>query len=150
MWSEQQRQEAVMFLLTATASCESLHLPHIKDVSCLGVIQRLGMLTKVAKNDILILGKHLKDTKACTCLRAKVTQSCPALCDPMDCSPPGSSVHGILQARILEWVARPSSRGTSRPRNRTHVSYVSRISSGGFFKTSATWEALCRLTLCFN
>ena len=37
-------------------------------------------------------------------LRAKLLQSCPALCDPMDCSPPGSSVHGILQARVLEWV----------------------------------------------
>ena len=42
-----------------------------------------------------------------------VTQSCPTLCDPMDCSPPGSSVHGILQARILEWVAIPFSRGSS-------------------------------------
>ena len=41
-----------------------------------------------------------------------VAQSCPALCDPMDCSPPGSSVHGTLQARILEWVAMPSSRGS--------------------------------------
>ena len=44
------------------------------------------------------------------------------LCDPMDCSPPGSSVHGILKARILEWVARPSSRASSRPRDQTHVS----------------------------
>ena len=41
----------------------------------------------------------------------KSLQSCSTLCDPMDCSPPGSSVHGILQARILEWVAMPSSRG---------------------------------------
>ena len=49
-------------------------------------------------------------------------QSCLTLCDPMDCSPPGSSVHGILQARILEWVARPFSRGSSRPRDWTHVS----------------------------
>ena len=44
-----------------------------------------------------------------------ITQSCPTLCDPMDCSPPGSSVHGILQARILEWIAISSSRGSSRP-----------------------------------
>ena len=44
-----------------------------------------------------------------------VAQSCPTLCDPMDCSLPGSSVHGILQARILEWVAMPSSRGPSQP-----------------------------------
>jgi len=42
-----------------------------------------------------------------------VAQSCPTLCDPVDCSPPGSSVRGILQARILEWVAIPSSRGSS-------------------------------------
>ena len=49
-------------------------------------------------------------------------QSHPTLCDHMDCSPPGSSVHGILQARILEWVAMFSSRGSSRPRNRTRVS----------------------------
>ena len=46
---------------------------------------------------------------------AKLLQSCPPLCDPMDCSPPGSSVHGILRARILEWVAMPSSRGSSDP-----------------------------------
>ena len=43
------------------------------------------------------------------CVYAKLLQSCLALCDPMDCSPPGSSVHGIFQARTLEWVAMPSS-----------------------------------------
>ena len=59
------------------------------------------------------------------CMRAKSLQSYPTLCDPRDCSPPGSSLHGILQARILEWVAMPSSRGSSQPRDRTHVSYVS-------------------------
>ena len=52
--------------------------------------------------------------RSCTC-----AQSCPTLCHPMDCSPPGSSVHGILQARILEWAAMPSSRGSSQSRNRT-------------------------------
>ena len=41
------------------------------------------------------------------CVHAKLLQSCPTLCDPMNCSPPGSSVHGMLQARILEWVAMP-------------------------------------------
>ena len=45
----------------------------------------------------------------------------------MDCSPPGSSVHGILQVRILEWVAVPSLRGSSQPRDQTHVSHVSCI-----------------------
>ena len=48
------------------------------------------------------------------------------LCEPMDCSPPGSSVHGVLQARILEWVAISFCRGSSRPRNRTWVSCTSR------------------------
>ena len=55
-------------------------------------------------------------------LRAKSLQSCPFLCDPMDCSPPGFSVYGIFQARILEGVAKPSSSGPSRPRDRTWVS----------------------------
>ena len=50
-------------------------------------------------------------------LHAKSLQSCLTLYDPMDCSLPGSSVHGILQARILEWVAMPSSRGSSQPRD---------------------------------
>ena len=58
-----------------------------------------------------------------------VAQSCPTLCDPVDCSPPGSSVHGILQARILEWVAMPSSRVPSQPRDRAQVSHV----AGTFF-----------------
>ena len=58
-----------------------------------------------------------------------VVQSCPALCNPMDCSPPGSSVHGLTQARILEWVVRPSSRGSSQSRDRTQVSYT----AGRFF-----------------
>ena len=57
------------------------------------------------------------------CVRAcvLVAQPCPTLCDPTDCSPSGSSVHGILQARTLEWVAIPFSRGSSRPRDRSQV-----------------------------
>ena len=50
-------------------------------------------------------------------------QSCPTLCNAMDCSPPGSPVHGILQARMLEWVAMPSSRGSSQSRDPNYVSY---------------------------
>ena len=53
---------------------------------------------------------------------SEAAQSCPTLCNPMDCSLPGSSIHGILQARILEWVAIPFSRGSSPPRDRTQVS----------------------------
>ena len=50
------------------------------------------------------------------------------VCNPMDCSPPGSSVHGISQARVLEWAASSSSRGSSQPRDRTHVFCISCIS----------------------
>ena len=55
---------------------------------------------------------------------SEVAQSCPTLCDPMDCRLPGFSVHGILQARILEWVTISFSRGSSRPRDWTRVSSV--------------------------
>ena len=55
-------------------------------------------------------------------LTVLVTQSCLSLCDPVECSPPGSSVHGILQARILEWVAIPFSRGSAQPRDQIWVS----------------------------
>ena len=62
---------------------------------------------------------------AIACVPAKSLQSCPTLCDPVDCSPRGSSVHRILQARIPEWVATPFSRGSSRPRDGTRISYIS-------------------------
>ena len=52
-------------------------------------------------------------------MKVLVAQLCPTLCDPMGCSPPGSSVHGILYARILEWVAMPYSRGSFQPRDQT-------------------------------
>ena len=60
-------------------------------------------------------------------VHAKSLQSCLTLCDPVDCNLPGSSVHGIFQARILEWVAMPSFWGSSQPRDWTYVSYVSCI-----------------------
>ena len=63
-------------------------------------------------------------------------QLCLPLCDPMDYSPPGSSVHGIFQARILKWVAMPSSRASSQPRDWTHVSYVSCIGRWVLYQTS--------------
>ena len=75
----------------------------------------------------------------------KVAQSCPTLCDPMD-----YSVHGILQARILEWVPFPFSRGSSQPRDRTQVSCI----AGRFFTSWATREAhflvVTKRTLVWN
>ena len=66
-----------------------------------------------------------------------VTQSCPTVCDPVDSNLPGFSIHGILQARILEWVAMPSSKGSSQPRDGTQVSCV----AGRFFTFWVTREA---------
>ena len=63
-----------------------------------------------------------------------VAQSCLTLCGLRDCSPPGSAAHGIFQARILEWVAISSSRGSFQPRDRNCLSWT-------FCTTSATWEA---------
>ena len=69
------------------------------------------------------------------------------LCEPVDCSPPGSSVHGSLQARVLEWVAVPSSRGSSPPRDRTHISYVFCIGRWVLYHW-ATWETPIILWVC--
>ena len=60
------------------------------------------------------------------------------LCDPMDCSPPSSSVHGILQARTLEWVVMPSSRGSSQPRDQTRVFCI----AGRFFTTEPSGKPI--------
>ena len=71
------------------------------------------------------------------CVHAKLLQSCLTLCDPMDCSLPGSSVHGILLARILERVATPSSKGSSPPRDQTFISYVSCIGRWALYQLAA-------------
>ena len=72
-----------------------------------------------------------------------VNQSCLTLCDPMHCSPPGFSVHGILQTRILEWVAISSSRESSRPRNQTLVSSI----AGRFFTSEPPEKSSHMLSL---
>ena len=71
-------------------------------------------------------------------VKVKLLQSCPTLCDPVDCSPPSSSVHGILQARILEGVAISFSRGSSQPRDWTQVFRI----AGRCFNLWATREDL--------
>jgi len=73
----------------------------------------------------------------------------------MDCSPPGSSVHGILQARILEWVAMPSSRGSSQSRDRTHFSYISCIGRWALYHlvqqpNLTSLSILCQMRGCFS
>ena len=80
----------------------------------------------------------------CVCVCVLVTQSCLTLCDPMDYIPTGSSVHRILQARILEWVAISSSSGSSQPRDETQAS----CTTGWLFTVWATRET--HLFTCFN
>ena len=75
----------------------------------------------------------------CACVL--VVQLCLVLYDPVDCIPPGSSVHGVLQSRVLEWVVIPSSRGSSPPRDQTWVSYI----AGKFF---TTWVTLLYICVC--
>ena len=75
------------------------------------------------------LGASLKDEVLKIAAAAKSLQSCPTLCHPIDGSPPGSPVPGILQPRTLEWVAMPLSRRSSQPRARTGVSCI----AGGLF-----------------
>ena len=91
---------------------------------------------KKKKNFILLISRLVLE-KSSLFLKSEVAQPCPTLCDPMDCSPPGSSVHGILQARILEWVAISFSRGSSQPRDQTQVSHI----AGRRFNLWATREA---------
>ena len=82
------------------------------------------LLSVVAKRDgdVYVIGcAYSRVSDACVFSSVFVALSCPTLCDPVDCSPPGSSVHGISQARRLEWVAISSTRRSSTTRNRTHI-----------------------------
>ena len=94
-------------------------------------------LWNVRKLDSSYSFESLKYTKEINSSISVVAQLCLTLCDPMECSPPGSSVHGILQARILEWVAIPFCRGSSPLRNWIQVSHI----AGRFFTPWATQEA---------
>ena len=83
------------------------------------------------------------DMQMCAC--AKLLQLCPVLCYLMDCSPSGSSsIHGMLQARIMEWVALPSSRWSSWPRDRTYISQVSWIGKWILYHSHHLEAQICR------
>ena len=87
------------------------HLRTTSDKTCLKILGKIiNLLVVLWCNYLLTV--------------SEVTQLCPILCDPVDCSPPGSSVHGILQARILEWVANSLTRESSQPRARTQFSHI--------------------------
>ena len=90
--------------------------------------------------------KKKKTNTVVSIVKVLVIQACPTLCDPMDCSLQGSSVYGVLQARILEGVAIPFSRVSSQPRNQTRVSSI----VGRFLTVQATREAPNSLQTYFN
>ena len=94
-------------------SCSFYLIPHIRTGPLATYLLQLETHTS------LPFSSHVWLVTCCL-----VSKLCPTLCNPSDCSPPGSSVHGILQARILEWVAVPFSRRSSQPRDQTHVSLI--------------------------
>ena len=83
---------------------------------CILLAGKKGWESRSRVRGNIILQMCAVQYSSCACKHA-VTQLCPTLCNRTDCSPPGSSVHGILQARILEWAAVPSSKGSSQPRD---------------------------------
>ena len=138
----------LLWIMTYEHPCASFCL----DAFLLGIFQWVGLLGLMVTSFFLCIHVHFKtwyishewsqvfllchtmsflhleysakpSTCVCVCV-CKVTQSCLTLCNLRNCSSPGSSVHEILQARILKWVAMPSSRGSSRPRDWTCVSYL--------------------------
>ena len=76
-------------------------------------------------------------------MKVLITQLCPTLCNPTDYSPPGSSVHSILQAKILEWIAIPFSRGSSEPRDQTYR----KTTFSPFYESNTYWEFLGSLVV---
>ena len=102
-------QEAQVILRLTKVDAMQTQLPTGHSTAC-GEFQ--GPTTSQGR--IMLLTKLIQPTSAAT---LRVPQLCPTLCDPMGCSLPGFSVHGILQARILEWVTVSFSRGSSRPRD---------------------------------
>ena len=139
-----------MFFLSQGPGCEQSPQRRIRGVGCVKLWSALPLHTSLGLRSVgdtgTISSKAPRTSGVVglfqgTCVWAKLLQSCPTLCDPMDCSSPGSSVHGILQARILEWVATSFSRGSSWPRDQTWVSCI----IGRFFVVWATRVPLEKL-----
>ena len=102
-----------------------------------GLLQRCRWTWSTSQRVKQVRERDKHCTLTCVCCAALSHFSCDWLCDPMNCSPPGSSVHGILQARRLDWVVIPSSWGSSCPRNQSKVS----CTAGRFFTSWVPREA---------
>ena len=108
------------------------------EIDSLDILFEFFLFKRVISPFFLLICMHsLFTLDAALSQKVLVSQWCLTLCNPMDCSPPGSSVHGILQARMLEWVAIPFSKGSSWPRDQILVSCI----AGRFFTVWATREA---------
>ena len=114
-------------------------------------MERQKTLPSSVFSNISSLEFLVKKSNRIGCVHAKSFQACPTLCHPMGCSLPGSSVHGILQTRILKWVAMPSSsRGSSWSRDWTHVSYVTYIGRQVLYhqwQLEMPYNVICQLYL---
>ena len=144
-------REGCLYSLSTLSPCFSHLLPQPWRLSTHGWIYdpsiprfyHLSLISQIKTHAFLswallvftLVGWTLLRWTISTYIHAKLLRLCLTLCDPMDCSPSGPSVHGILQARILGWVAMSFSRGSSWP-----TSLTSHALAGGFFTTSATWE----------
>ena len=106
-------------------------VPSMQALTCLSIQQTIPEISASMTHSLQVRKRStlLAVVSRFPKVKVLVAQSCPTLCDPMDCSLPGSSAHGVLQARILDWVAIPFSRGSSQPRDQTQVSHI----AGGFF-----------------
>ena len=119
--------------------CSSGHANHSEETSHWSLLeaslQSLPLSSHGCLPPVTVSARGLLCVCVCVCVCVcSVTQLCLTLCDLMECSPPGSSAHGISQARILEWIAISFSRGSPQTRDQTCISWVSCI-AGGFF----TW-----------
>ena len=107
--------------------CDPMNCSHSLLQGILPIVQTQGLNLGFLHCRLILYRLSHQENPCNLCMRAKSLQLCPTLCDPVDCSLPGPSVRGILQARIPDWVAMPSSRGSSQPRDGTPVSYISCI-----------------------
>ena len=106
----------------------------------------MGRILGLSRNLPWITGKRKSITESHIKVKVLVAQLCPILYNPMDCGPPGSSILGILQARILEWIAISFSRGSSQFRDQTQVSCTAR----SFFTIWATEKSWIPHNECYN
>ena len=127
--------------------CQS-HLPNEPHRGMNGELMGKGSLHR-NKDDFFFFPTFVTFFNWNICYCCLVAKSCPTICDPMDCSPPGSSVYGISQARILEWVAISFSRGYSQPRDLTCISCASCVGRW-FLYHWATREALFSYSVQFG